>query len=246
MGSTAWHWCRGYVARSGAGSVAVADVLGIGKSRWSGRVLTLLVGALVIASCTGTTGPSPARSRRAVAGFTLVASGVRLGTECRAAARYLAIPVPCPELLPKALKGESPSCATVAGLPPCVFPTAYPARRSWYGFVLSWTAFSVPPGYTGVPGPYPSGHLVIGAERVGQQASFGCADGRVVGKSSENALAVTWINCPIHSRDEEVSGHLVARWDMRGIAYEASLHGWNRVNHEVLRRIIRSIRFVGA
>lgn len=211
------------------------------RSFWA-RLWVIVVVAIVASSCGASrTGQHADR----VAGFSLVSTGVQLRNGCAGASRHVGFRVPCPAVLPKAMLGDPAGCSSVLQLPPCVFPTAYPVKRGWYGFVLNWTGFVVPPGYAGVPGPYPSGHLVIEAERVGQQASFGCSDGKIRGAVRERGLRITWVNCPTYSSAEEIGGHLVARWDMGGIAYLASLHGWSLVNRTLLVAIVRSIQFVG-
>jgi hypothetical protein len=190
----------------------------------------------------------------AVAGFKLVPTTTAYRSQCRQLSRRLGFPVPCLAIQPQPLPGDTLLCTPIGS---CLQPSEYPSAQGTNGYLLSTTGFAVPPGYVGVPGPFPEGHLVIRAERYDARAVFGCgrfpADPATGGQpvatvSIRQLLAgtsarVSLRRCPAYAQDEVDGGHIVGFWVRRGIAYSVSLHGWSRINERVVEALIASVRY---
>ncbi len=218
----------------------------------------VLAGALLAAGAaltlTGTTANSG--TPIVVAGFKLVHTAAAYRSQCTRLSRRLGFPVPCLDIQPQPLLGDTLECAPANS---CLWPTEYPSRQGRDGYGLSdMGGFAVPSGYVGVPGPVPEGHLVIRAERFDAHAVFGCGrfpqDPATGGQTfatlpirqpdaSNVTVRVSLRRCPENAQDEIDGGHIVGFWVRRGIAYSVSLHGWSRTNQRVVEALISSIRY---
>jgi hypothetical protein len=214
----------------------------------AGVVLAAGVGLVVAGAIAGPGLPT------AVAGFKLLPTSAAYRSQCHRLSRRLGFPVPCLAIQPQPLLGDTLLCTPIGS---CLQPTEHPAAQGPYGYLLSTTGFAVPPGYVGVPGPFPEGHLVIRAERYDARAVFGCgrfpADPPTGGQpfasvSIRQPLAGTTARvsvrrCPVYAQDEIDGGHIVGFWLRRGIAYSVSLHGWSQINERVVEGLIASVRY---
>lgn len=154
---------------------------------------------------------------------------------CQEMADGLGFAVPCPELLP--------SNATISDARCCIFkiPKVPPL------FVLDFH-FRAPAGYPGAElsnDGIARGHLVIiGERRSAASAALACqatipdGDGPTIDGSPSY-----WQRCPGPGAE---AGHLILEWEVNGISYSVSLHGYTEENRAAIELIAEEIQLVEA
>jgi hypothetical protein len=154
---------------------------------------------------------------------------------CQKMADGLGFAVPCPELLPSDAIISDPRCCI--SINPRVPPL----------FVLEFH-FRSPAGYPGAElsnDGIPRGHLVIiGQRRSAASAALACeatipdGDGPTIDGSPSY-----WQRCPGPGAN---AGHLILEWEVGGISYSVSLHGYTEENRAAIELIAEEIQLVDA
>jgi len=165
---------------------------------------------------------------------TLIVHGVMLlptaavtSTQCHAAARILHFAVPCPAFAPATSSRplQLSSCLTVSA---CLSRSNGPP--AFKRFVFEVAGFAVPPGYRGINGA-PDGHFVLLAVQAAairaSSAEF-CLDQPAIKTLTIEGDRAVLVACPQGSY--LTGGHVLLRWNHRGILAGVSFHGVNTTN----------------
>ncbi len=163
--------------------------------------------------------------------------------------------VPCPGLIPVPVpNGGGPECDIG---PPLLPPPCVPLPQ--HVFVLDYY-FGVMANYVGVPGPTPSGHLVIEAEPLYPAIHGGvwpihggvwpipspfCLSSKAITTVKVRGAIGTVVDCP-QSSENYNGGHVMLPWVRHGVKYSVSLHAWTTLNQRLDYLIAEHISYVGS
>lgn len=175
--------------------------------------------------------PGAPRGALLVDGVFLEPTGAAARRQCRAAARTLGYPVPCPGVVPET-SSPAPSCSDGGG---CVL------GRRWFGF--EEYGFFVPPWYRGVSGQ-PLGHFVLLASKVGRTENKEANCEPVIRVVTVEGAKAAIADC--RSPGGMVSGHVTLRWVHQHVLVAVTVHGFTAANVALDLAVARHIEWVGA
>lgn len=152
---------------------------------------------------------------------------------CRQAASRLGFAVPCPGLLPTEQPGPP-------GVTACAPPVGdcQPLAGT---FLLEDQQFIVPPGYVGVDGR-PEGHLVVVGAASLADASVNCYGARRIGTLGIHGRRAVLVTCQPAS--ETHGGHVLVRFAAGRTVVAVSLHGWSKLNQQLVVQLALHLRLV--